>query len=286
MKFFRRSKPAVPVLAYHSINIDANTYAQNDHIAFAADLRLVDQLGMRVIPLQTVVEWHRGALPDSAVEGGVAFTLDDGTSFDYHSIEHPSCGMQTGMFRLLEEFRDEVGASRQPTLHASSFVIVSPAARVELDRKNMVGKAWWGDDWWQPAQASGLMSIESHSWDHNHPTLERVAQKDNQSGDFGLIATWEDCRAQVDQSAEYIHRLTGYRPRYFAYPWGQASDYLRRDYFPNQQTSHQFVAAFSSDSAAVTKCDDRWFLPRYVCGRDWRSPAELQRLLAGTDTGR
>jgi hypothetical protein len=272
-------------LAYHSINIDANTYAQNDHIAFADDLRLIDRLGMRVIPLETVVEWQRGDLPDVDVEGGVALTLDDGTSFDYHSIEHPTCGMQTGMFKLVEEFRDEVGEGRQPTLHASSFVIVSPEARVELDRKNMVGKSWWGDDWWQPAQASGLMSIESHSWDHNHPTLERVAQSDNQSGDFSLIATFDDCQVQVDQSAEYIETQTGYRPRYFAYPWGQASDYLRKTYFPAQQARHRFQAAFSSEPKAVTKQDDRWYLPRHVCGRDWKSSAELERLLVRQDSG-
>jgi hypothetical protein len=280
LKFYQSSRLAVPVLTYHSINIDANTYAQNDHMAFAEDLRLIDKLGMRVIPLETVVNWHRGELPDSAIEAGVALTLDDGTSFDYDSIEHPTCGLQTGMFKLLAEFSREVPETRQPSLHVSSFVIVSPAARVELDRRNMVGKSWWGDDWWQPAQASGLMSIESHSWDHNHPTLAQVAQKDNQSGDFRLIATPEDCRVQIDQSGDYIETVTGYRPRYFAYPWGQASDYLRRDYFPNCQEQHQFQAAFSSEPRPVTKRDDLWFLPRYVCGRDWKSTEELERILA------
>ncbi|HET6564439.1 MAG TPA: polysaccharide deacetylase family protein [Xanthomonadales bacterium] len=279
MKWFRPKQVSVPVLTYHSINIDANTYAQNDHIAFAEDLRTIDRLGMKVIPLQVVVDWNQGKLPDSAVEGGVALTLDDGTSFDFFSIEHPTCGMQTGMFRLLEEFRNEVGVNRQPALHVSSFVIVSPAAREELDRKNMVGKSWWGDDWWREAQSSGLMSIECHSWDHNHPTLDQVAQQDNRSGDFRLIASFEDCQAQLDQAGEYIEKVAGYRPRYFAYPWGQSSDYLRQDYLPNQQNQHRFEAAFSIDAEPVTKRSDRWFLPRYVCGRDWQSPEQFEAIL-------
>lgn len=268
------------MLTYHSINIDDNTYAGNDHIAFAEDLRLINRLGLRVIPLETVVLWQQGHLPDSAVAASVALTLDDGTSFDYHSIEHPTCGMQTGMFRLLEEFSNEVTSATQPSLQVSSFVIVSPAARVELDRKNMVGKGWWGDDWWQPAQASELMSIECHSWDHNHPTLETVEQKDNISGDFRYIDSLDDCLAQVDQAGAYIEKLTGYRPRYFAYPWGQASDYLRKQYLPDYQQQHQFEAAFSIEPKSVSKEDDVWFLPRFVCGRDWQSPADLERILA------
>ena len=275
----------MPVLTYHSNNVHENSYAGNDHIAFASDLRLIDRLGLRIVPLRTVVDWHAGAKPNEAVEDAVALTLDDGSWLDYHDIMHPVCGLQPGMFRLLAEFRAEGSPDRQPGLHVSSFVITSPDAREELDRTNLIGQGWWGDDWWRDATRSGLMSIECHSWDHVHDTLENVAQADNLKGDFRQVRTLEDCRRQVQQAADYIERTAGARPAFFAYPWGQASDFMRRDYLPGEQDRHQFRAAFSIEPRHVTCSDDEWFLPRYVCGRDWRSPEELEALLLATETG-
>ena len=46
----------VPILAYHAINIAGNDYADNDHVAFAADLRLIDDLGLRIVPAHWVVD--------------------------------------------------------------------------------------------------------------------------------------------------------------------------------------------------------------------------------------
>ena len=46
----------VPVLTYHAVNIAGNDYATNDHAAFAADLSLIDEMGLRVIPLSWVVD--------------------------------------------------------------------------------------------------------------------------------------------------------------------------------------------------------------------------------------
>lgn len=267
------------MLTYHSNNVHENSYSGNDHIAFEHDLRLIDRLGLRIVPLATVVDWHAGAAPDDAVARAVALTLDDGSWLDYHDVMHPSCGLQAGMFRLLQEFRAELGPGRQPALHVSSFVITSPDARRELDRKNLLGQGWWGDDWWRDATASGLMSIECHSWDHVHETLERVAQADNVKGDFGAVRTLEDCRSQVQRAGDYIERTAGVRPAFFAYPWGQASDFMRRDYLPGEQRRHRFRAAFSIERRHLTRADDVWFMPRYVCGRDWRSPDELAAIL-------
>ena len=277
MRLFRRSKPSVPVLTYHGNNVHDNSYAGNDHIAFESDLRTIDRMGLRILPLATVVDWHQGLLPDSEVEDGVALTMDDGSWLDYHDIEHPTCGVQKGMFKLLAAFRDETPG--QATVHASSFVIASPDDRIVLDQRNLAGLGWWGDDWWADAHSSGLMSIECHSWDHVHPTLDTVAQQDNVRGDFGRVDTFEDCSVQVEQAAEYIDRATGSRPRYFAYPWGQASDYLRKDYMPRQQERHGFRAAFSIEPRRLSRKDDTWFLPRFVCGEDWKSPEELEGIL-------
>ena len=267
------------MLTYHGNNVHDNSYAGNDHIAFESDLRTIDRMGLRILPLATVVDWHQGLLPDSEVEDGVALTMDDGSWLDYHDIEHPTCGVQKGMFKLLAAFRDETPG--QATVHASSFVIASPDDRIVLDQRNLAGLGWWGDDWWSVAQRSGLMSIECHSWDHVHDTLDRVAQRDNLKGDFREIKTYDDCAAQVTQAASYIESLAGRRPAFYAYPWGPASRYMVEEFMPTERASHRFRAAFSIDPRHVRAGDDRWFLPRYVCGRDWKAPAELKAILRG-----
>lgn len=127
-----------------------------------------------------------------------------------------------------------------------------------------------------------MIGIESHSWDHNHPDLDHVAQRDQLKGDFRNIDTFADCDVQVAGSADYIAgRLNGARPTLFAYPWGQASEYLRREYFPGYRDRHGFRAAFTTDPKPVSKTDSIWALPRFVFGRDWKSPAQLAGLLAG-----
>ena len=77
---------SIPVLTYHSLNVWENRYDKNDHLAFASDLRTIDQLGMRIVPLETVVDWHAGRLGDEAVAGAVAMTMDDGSSLDYRAL--------------------------------------------------------------------------------------------------------------------------------------------------------------------------------------------------------
>jgi peptidoglycan/xylan/chitin deacetylase (PgdA/CDA1 family) len=271
----------IPVISYHAVNVISNRYAENDHIALAADLRQLHELGYRVISLSRLFEWHQGEVADEALARAVAITFDDGSWFDYYDLEHPTCGWQRGMLGILQDFRDEVGAASQPGLHASSFVISSPAARAELDRKGLVGRGWWGDEWWAAAERSGLMSIECHSWDHNHPDLDRVAQRDQLKGDFSAIDTLEDCEAQLARAGDYIaRRLQGRRPRFFAYPWGQASAYLQKEYLPQRQERHGFLAAFNTEPRPVRRSDDRWALPRYVFGRDWRREGELEAVLA------
>lgn len=270
----------IPVLTYHSLNMDSNEYAGNDHIALREDLRLLHQSGWRIIPLKQVVDWHQGLIADAEMHNAVAITLDDGTEFDYHDLEHPTLGMQRSMFNILCDFRDEAGGT-QPGLSVSSFVITCPDSRAELDKKGMVGKGWWGDQWWLEAQASGLMSIECHSWDHNHPALDKVAQQDQLKGDFTAIANAADCEAQVAKAGDFIQqKLNGQRPTLFAYPWGQASDYLLQQYMPGHQSRHQFRAGFSCEPRLVRKDDNIWFLPRFVCGRDWQSPSQLISLIS------
>ena len=270
----------IPVLTYHSINVLRNTYEGNDHLALKSDLNTIKKLGYTIIPLSQVVDWHQGELTDEDVSRTVAITFDDGSWFDYHDLYHPTCGMQRSMFNILKDFQDQ--SDPPESVHATSFVISSPEARSSLDKSCMIGKDWWGEQWWLTAQNSGLLDIECHSWDHVHTELDQVAQQDQLKGDFSKVDTFMDAEFQFARAGEYINQvLDGKRPALFAYPYGSASDYVVNEYLPKFQSSHQFRAAFTTEPRAVTKSDNIWLLPRFVFGHDWKSPQELTDILEG-----
>ena len=45
----------VPVLTYHSMNVDGRDYANNDHVALAADLEWLHARAWQIVPLRAVV---------------------------------------------------------------------------------------------------------------------------------------------------------------------------------------------------------------------------------------
>lgn len=267
----------VPILAYHATNVDGGDYGTNDHVALAEDLRLIDALGFRVVPLTQVVDalLSHTALPARAI----ALSFDDGTDFDFHDRVHPAHGPQRGMLNILRDFLDERGRARQPQLHATAFVIASPAAREELDQRSMIGAGWWGDDWWPQAVRSGLVDIGNHSWDHNHAlvteTLPRAAVDT-----FRTVDTRELADYQIRQAHDYIARKApSAAADLFAYPFGETNDFLLREYLPAGPGRTGVRAAFTTEAAHVTQDSDRWALPRYVCGAAWKSSDELRDLL-------
>ena len=269
----------VPVLTYHSINIGGNDYANNDHVALAADLRLIHRKGMRIVPLARVVDVLLGEAPASDVENAVALTFDDGSWFDWHDLDHPSCGPQRGFAGILRDFIAETGAPA----HATSFVIVSPDARAVLDRTCLVGRGWWDDTWWRDAQREGLIAIESHSWDHNHDTLPRTARLDPRKGTFHAIDSHADADAEIRQAADWLDaHLQPHRASLFAYPYGETNDYLAGEYLPRHAREHRVRATFGTGASFVESNSERWNLPRFVCGPHWRSTGELERLLDAT----
>lgn len=268
----------IPVLTYHSINVIKNNYAENDHLALASDLETIHRSGFRVIPLSRVVDWHQALLDDADVVRTVAITLDDGSWFDFYDLDHPTCGMQRSMINILRDFQER----KQPadSVHATSFVISSPEARSSLDKSCMIGKDWWGDQWWRKASSSGFMDIESHSWDHVHTELDHVAQREQIKGDFSRVDNFEDAEVQFSRSGDYIATvLEGKRPSLFAYPYGQASDYAVNEFLPAHKTRHQYRAAFTTEPRAVCRSDNRWLLPRFVFGHDWKTPQGLAEIL-------
>ncbi len=268
----------VPVLTYHSMKVSGTGHADNDHVAFAEDLERIHALGLRIVPAGEVARaCVEGRL--ASLRGCVALTMDDGADFDAFDLPHPTWGPQRGMLGILRDFRARHGEAAQPTLHATSFAIVSPEARERLDRHHMIGCRWWNDDWWRYAEATGLLSIESHSWDHNQESLERTAALAPR-GTFAL-STPEEADGEIAQASRYLQERRGRQGDVlFAYPYGPASEFLAGEYFPQESAGHGVFAAFTTDGAPVASGSDRFRLPRFVCGWHWKSADELERLLA------
>lgn len=269
----------IPVLTYHAANVAGPGYADNDHVALAADLRLIDRLGWQVLALDQVLAVLDGDLAPPGPRC-LGLTFDDGTDYDVRAGDWPGQGRQPGFLPILQAFRAEAGP-RQPHLHATSFVIASPAARAAMDRDCLHGRGALSDDWWAAAAAGGLMSIGNHSWDHNHAVAPETAPDGLPRGDFLAVdsavrATWQVARAQAFIAA----RVAPAPVRHFAYPWGQAPDYLRRHWLPRHGPRLGLVAAWTTQPRPAAAADDRWALPRFVCGADWRSPEQLADLLA------
>jgi hypothetical protein len=266
----------VPIICYHSYHV-GDDYGSDDHDALAADLRAIHRLGHRIVPLDWVVESLLGER--EPLRNCVALTCDDGVSLDWKDAVHPTFGWRRSFANILREFSAEVGEA-QPTVEMTSFVIASPEARKELEVTCLASQPWWSDDWWREADASGFLRIENHSWDHVHPGATLVAQQDQIKGDFRLIESLDDCEAQVGRAAAFIEERTRRRPRYFAYPYGQFSPYLRETYLPDNGARYGIRAAFSIESGFVTAESDRWFLPRFTHGGDAaRTPEEFETIL-------
>jgi peptidoglycan/xylan/chitin deacetylase (PgdA/CDA1 family) len=266
----------VPILTYHSNNIHGNDYADNDHIALMQDLRTIARLGLRIVSTHEVVDALLGAAPPSSVADAVALTFDDGSHFDWYDMHHPHYGPQRGFAGILRDFSAETRARA----HATSFVIVSPAARATLDVTCMAGLDWWRDDWWRDAAAEGLVAIENHSWDHNHATLPHSVQRDQRKGTFTTIDSHADADAEIRAAADWLDaHLSPHRSSLFAYPYGEWNDYLASEYLPRHMHEHRLRAAFTGEPHPVEANSNRWLLPRYVCGHHWKTPAELERLL-------
>ena len=188
----------IPVLAYHALHAPDKDYASNDHVALEEDLKLIRRLGFRVAPLAEIAEltWNRAP---SRLDSGhwVGLSFDDGTDFDYLDIEaHPYLGHLKSFYTILRENGASTGRDwPQPT--GTAFVIASPEARAVLDRTCIAGLNQWRDVWWAEAAQTGILEIGNHSWDHTHPTLDSVAQRDQRKGTFMGIDNLADADAQI-----------------------------------------------------------------------------------------
>jgi hypothetical protein len=264
------------ILTYHSQNIRGTDSRDNDHVALREDLEAMTNAGIRIVPLSRLADQIEAGTAASGPELRVSLSFDDGCDFDVRDIEYPGHGLQRSFLGILRDFQKRHGRKAQPELQASCFVIASEEARGAIDARSLFGQGWISHDWWPEAEATGLLAVENHGWDHNHPDL---APGDRERGGFVNIDTASACRVQVELAAEAIAEHSGRRPEFFAYPFGESSAYMREQYFPQFADRHGCRAALGTDPGHVTADSDRWNLPRYVCGRDWTTPEGLLKLL-------
>jgi peptidoglycan/xylan/chitin deacetylase (PgdA/CDA1 family) len=268
----------IPVLTYHSANISGNEYQSNDHVALHHDLEILNNLGYQVIPARWLVDWLTGCKNLDQSGRYVVITFDDGASLDFHDWVHPEHGFQKSFFNILKDFSDQ-HPKQQPNVHASCFVIASRQARKNIQDKALAGHPLLGDEWWIDAENTSLLSIENHSWDHNHSACEETAQKSGTTGRFDVIDSYKECDIEVRQASEFIQEIVGEKQLLFAYPWGQYNEYLAHEYFPQFRNEHKAQAAFIVEPEHVNLQTNRWLIPRYVCGEHWRSQEQLADII-------
>ena len=273
------------VLTYHSHRILGTDYATNDHIALRADLQTITASGCSIVPLDVIVE-RLGSPSSESSARYVALTFDDGPAFDLDDAFHPEFGPQRGFANIMRDFRAARGPDVQPRLSATSFVIASAEARLQMEQSyereyTYVAPGSLADDWWGRAIDSGLIAIANHSWDHLHPGIRRVAHSRQARGDFALVTTFEDADAQILEAMRYINARTNDRAApYFAFPYGTFNDFLTGRYLPARGREIGLAAAFTTEPKPIVGGENVWCLPRYVSGHHWRSSQELQRILA------
>ncbi|GAB4184703.1 MAG: hypothetical protein Tsb002_07930 [Wenzhouxiangellaceae bacterium] len=268
----------IPVLCYHSQIVTGADYADNGHMALASDLEMITDAGKRIVPLHWLGEWLDGQRDTNSLKDAVAISFDDGLLSDYQTVSHPEHGDLPGFLPLLEDFHNGPRGHQQPDLHATSFVIVSPQAQDDLDQRCHGNIGWQGCAAWAAADSHPLLAVENHSWDHNHETCSEAPG--NRQGNFLAIDSFRLCQQEVRRASEELTRVLGRRPRLFAYPYGEYSDYLSREYLPRYGAELGLIAAFTTAGDYVRQSHNRWLLPRFVHGWHWRSPQVLADLLS------
>lgn len=269
----------IPILTYHAMSVNGPDYEANDLIALATDLERITQDGWTVVRLCEAVEALRGGGDPWNGSKVVAMTCDDGSDFDYLDLPHPTWGTQSSVLNILRGHA-RLHPGRQPFLEMTSFVIASPQARQELDRTCMMGQGWWNEHWWRAAAESGFMAIASHSWDHNHESLEAPRFPDAAVGTFTSVDSLEEADYQIRQSVAYIREKAPNRGDVLlAYPYGEYSEYLVEDYLPRFAEEIGLRAAFTIEAGPMTRSSPIWKLPRFVFGRDWKDPDGLATVL-------
>jgi peptidoglycan/xylan/chitin deacetylase (PgdA/CDA1 family) len=268
------------VLTFHSRNISGNDYATNDHVALDGSIALLRRLKIPVLRLVDAVNRSRNGSFAALPSRFACITFDDGPDYDWRDIDHPTHGPQASAYSILRSHSRRIaGPWWWRRACGTTFVIASPVARSEIADPPDVDPDRLSDSWWASAQASGLLDIGNHGWNHVHPGASEMRSRPDLVERFDRIASFDDADLQVRTAYEYIRKKAGPEAgRLFAYPYGQVSEYMANEYLPAQD---DIVAAFTTEPRPWTGDCDRWRVPRYVCGWHWKTPGDLEQLLTG-----
>jgi peptidoglycan/xylan/chitin deacetylase (PgdA/CDA1 family) len=262
------------ILTFHAVH-RGSTYATNDHIALNDALRTLCELRIPVRPVHEIVKAlsnpiARWRLPKKFV----ALTCDDGELGEVAALPGEN-GVVYPSFREVQQQYLAPQKALGGVPHLTSFVIASEAARLQIRPNGELTHQWWRE-----VAQSELGAIENHSWDHCHADVATIMQRTQTKGTFKGVDTHADADAQIRLAARSINDVTGSQSTsLFAYPYGDTNDYLVREYFPNFRREHGMKAAFTCEPAPTTTNVNRWALPRYVSGWNWKSNDDLRALL-------
>lgn len=256
------------VLAYHLWRMEDWDRTGCDLLSLRADLGIIGQSSLPLVSLDELLS--------AECRAGVAITFDDGTRLEAEPIAHARWGEIPSALSVLGEF-----AESPPRWKASSFVIGSPDARAAIAQplSDDYGPGLLDDRWWSRAARSGLLSIENHSWDHNHHLVPKTLQRHNAKGTFANVDEFDECHLEIALASDYIAERTGSRPQFFAYPYGESSTYMRETFLPAYASGLGIKAAMGTEPRALGGIEDQWCVPRFVAGRDWTTDDGLKRVL-------
>ncbi len=236
---------------------------------------MINSLGLRVVPLQYVVDQLLGIAKYDLAKA-VVLTCDDGCDLEIYDVAYPFFGTQVGFLNILKQAHQDFGW--KPTM--TSFVIADAIARGLMDTSCLFGENWLSDDWWNATEVVKYFSIGTHGWDHNHPVLGASGFDGMSLGNFFDVDTFLRAEYQVEQSIRYINeKIKPTVCRFFAYPYGNVPNYLRSDYLPKNASRLGLLAALGTEAGYINDASDIWNLPRYVCGWHWKTPQELKDIL-------
>ena len=82
---------------------------------------------------------------------------------------------------------------------------------------------------------------------------------------FDTITNYSDAHIQIALANEMLCQITKNRSvPYFAFPYGQTSEYLIKDYLPKKKSIHGLKAAFTTGGTCLTQETLIWKIPRFV----------------------
>lgn len=279
----------VPVLLYHPQTIGPNcTDVDTDVLAMRRDLGLLRDMGFTPVPARKIVEWRLGLRSGSTLPARpVVITTDDGHNRNYlrtRSKIRPCAADLPSVREVAEAFN----------AHVTVFVIASPTMRAILSPAGNNSDAWWLD-----AERHPLISIQSHTADHEHQSLvgrvfdpvlgawlPAAGNTDGRWRGENNPQRWSNyvsADIAVARAGRYIGGVTGHWPDLLAHPFGVVSPYMEGVYLPALGREHEIVAAFCTEGAErfVSRRSPIFCLPRLTRGNSWFTAGEFLAMMRG-----